>query len=36
MLHNMHFEKYRSNFENYTYVIVKTEWNRAQNLKVNL
>ena len=33
---NMHFQKYRSNFENYTYVIVKRAWDRAQNLTVNL
>ena len=36
MLFNMHFKKYRSNFENYTYVTVKREWDRAQNLTVNL
>ena len=31
MLLDMHFTKYRSKFENYTYVIVKREWDRAQN-----
>ena len=36
MLLNMHFQKYRSNFESYTYVIVKRELDRAQNLTVNL
>ena len=36
MLRNMHFKKYRSYFVNYTYVIVKREWDRAQNLTVNL
>ena len=36
MLLNMHFKKYCSNFENYTYVIVKREWDRAQNVTVNL
>ena len=36
MLLNMHFKKYCSNLENYTYVIVKREWDRAQNLTVNL
>ena len=36
MLLNMHVQKYRSNFDNYTYVIVKREWDRAQNLTVNL
>ena len=31
MLLNMHSKKYRSNFENYTYVIVKRESDGAQN-----
>ena len=33
MLLNMHFEKYRSNFENYTYIIVKREWTEIKKEK---
>ena len=28
MLLNIHFQKYRYNFENYTYKIVKRDWDR--------